>query len=79
MGWELGDFLASRGLTRGFAGFFAGARAFFPVRAMGYELCGMRMERPVVGKSKGQYGDSGCARMTTPGAVLVLVCTPPCK
>ena len=25
----------------------------------------MRMERPAVGKGKGQYGDSGCARMTS--------------
>ena len=42
-----------RGLTTGFAGFFAGGTAIFPVRAMGYELCGMRMERSAVGKGKG--------------------------
>jgi len=41
----------------------------FPVRAMGYELCGMRMEQPAVGKGKNQYGDSGCARMTTRGGL----------
>ena len=39
------EFLGSRGLTSDFAGVFAGATAIFPVRAMGYELCGMRMER----------------------------------
>jgi hypothetical protein len=24
----------------------------------GYELCGMRVERPAAGRGKGQYGDS---------------------
>ena len=45
--------MASRGLTRGFAGFFADGTAIFPVRAMGYELCGMRMKRSAAGKSMG--------------------------
>ena len=49
----------------GFAGFFAGGTTIFPVRAMGYELCGMRMARSAVGKGKDQYGDTGCARMTS--------------
>ena len=53
VGVGYGDFGALRGLTTGFAGFFAGGTAIFPVRAMGYELCGMRMERSAVGKSKG--------------------------
>ena len=57
VGVGYGEFVGSRGLTRGFAGVFAGATEIFPVRAMGYELCGMRMERTAVGKGKDRHGN----------------------
>ena len=42
----LGGIWGFEGLDKGICwDFFAGATAIFPVRAMGYELCGMRMER----------------------------------